>query len=172
MATTSKTHSHVYEAAEAPPVRKRLRSPAKYQPPLMPLIDVMFTLMLFFLVGTTMRQQEGIIPSSVPQVGGQVDVVSPLTVNIDIHLQPTLTGGVKYFVSNANVGFEQASLDANQAPQLLFNTLEQLRDARKLNPKETQVVLHPQGDVRWGYVAEAFNQAVRAKFEKIGFAPE
>jgi hypothetical protein len=36
---------------------------------------------------------------------------------------------------------------------------------------EAPVFISPTRDVRWAFVVEAFNQAVRARFKNIGFMP-
>jgi biopolymer transport protein ExbD len=40
----------------------------------------------------------------------------------------------------------------------------------QLGSREVPVVIFPNPDVPWGFVVEAFNQAKRARFSKIGFA--
>ena len=72
-----------------PPRRKRGRGKPKMQPPLTPMIDVTFQLLLFFLLTFQFREREGQIPGSLPNTGqgGQADQVE-LLVPIRISLRP------------------------------------------------------------------------------------
>ena len=49
-----------------------------------------------------------------------------------------------------------------------YEALRKRRD--QTGSAKTPVVIEPRGDVPWEHVVNAFNQAVRAKFKKIGFA--
>lgn len=169
-----KPKAHVFEADEPLPVRKRLRVPVKFQPPLMPLIDVMFTLMLFFLVGTTIRQQEGLIASTLPETGGSLDQsVKVPPVNVTVDVRAIGGGGARYFTSRGQSFDDFAGRgESNVAAIAVFQYLEQYRDQLKLTPENSQVVIRPTGDVAWQFIVQVYNQAVRAKFTKVGFAPQ
>ena len=54
----------------------------------------------------------------------------------------------------------------------LFAALESYRDTNRLAGDTVTVVIRPAADVPWEYVVDAYNQAVRAKFKKIGFSPQ
>ena len=133
-------------------------SPAQVRPPLMPLIDVMFTLLMFFLVAAKVRVPEGMIPANLPELG-----TAP---------GPGPTG--KIFVKIVPVGaysrdvrFQINEKDLASAPDLyLFLT----RVKKELGP-DVPIILKPDPNVRWVYVVDAFNQAVRLSFTKVGFAP-
>jgi biopolymer transport protein ExbD len=164
-----KAKTHVFEADEPLPVRKRLRSPVKFQPPLMPLIDVMFTLMLFFLVGTTFRQQEGLIASNLPR-GGNVDAPEAVpTVDVPISIRAIGGGGARYFTKTGQTFDDFAGRDSNVAANGVFLYLENAR--KGLTPENSQVVINATGNVPWQYIVQVWNQAVRAKFVKVGVAP-
>jgi biopolymer transport protein ExbD len=169
-----KPKSHVFEADEPLPVRKRLRVPVKFQPPLMPLIDVMFTLMLFFLVGTTIRQQEGLIASSLPEKGGGENAPEKVpTVDVPIDVRSIGGGGARYFTKTGQSFDDFAGRgESNVAATGIYRYLEQYREQMKLTPENSQVVIRPTGDVPWQFIVQVYNQAVRAKFTKVGFAPQ
>ena len=174
-----KQTTHVFEADEPLAVRKRLRVPVKFQPPLMPLIDVMFTLMLFFLVASTIRQNEGLIAGTLPDMGGREDKPSDIpTVDVPILIRSLGGGGARYMFPNTSnhVYFDDipgaGGSDANGPANGVFRTLEEIRDQLKLTPDSTNIVISPAQDVPWECVVDVYNQAVRAKFKKIGFAPQ
>ena len=141
---------------------RRERPGVKMQPPLIPMIDVTFLLLLYFLLTTTFRQAEGQIPGSLPR---KMDVVAGISVPLQpicIVLRPAGEGrhGVIYEMSGLNVGL--------RSPQELYERL--IARQRAIGSSEAPVLIQPRPDVRWQHVVEAFNQAVRAKFKKIGFA--
>ena len=174
-----KTTARVFEAEEPLHVRKRLRSPVKFQPPLMPLIDVMFTLMLFFLLATTLRQQEGLIASTLPDKGGMQDKGEAVpTIDIPIVVRSLGGGGARYMFPNTqdHLYFDDVpgagGADANGPANGVFRTLEAIREQLKLTPDTATIVICPDQFVSWEHVVDVYNQAVRAKFKKIGFAPQ
>ncbi|MDY6914012.1 MAG: biopolymer transporter ExbD [Planctomycetota bacterium] len=139
--------------------KKRGRPKPKMQPPLTPMIDVTFQLLLFFLLTFTFREAEGQIPSRLP-IG---DITKGHDVKIDpifVVIRPAGDQAI-YEMSGINVGIH--------GPEELYRTL--MGRQRALGSKEVPVVIKPRGDVAWQHVVEAFNQAIRAKFKNIGFAP-
>jgi biopolymer transport protein ExbD len=121
------------------------------------MIDVTFQLLIYFIVTATFRQAEGQIPGSLPADLGQVQqkvTVEPMRVV----LMPGLTDdrAVQYRIDGSQ---------PTDSPAVLYDRLQ----ARKeVTPDPTLVIAaHPR--VRWEYVVEAFNQAVRAAYEKISF---
>ena len=142
--------------------RQRAESPPKMQPPLTPMIDVTFQLLLFFILTFTFRSAEGLIPGTLPE-GEQGRQAVGVEESIYIILRPAdvHTGlGVVYEMKGRNLPLHDA--------QALYVALQARRDA--LQSTDIPVVIEPGGDVLWEHVVNAFNQAVRAKFKKIGFA--
>lgn len=161
-----------------PPRKNRQQAPPKMQPPLTPMIDVTFQLLLFFLLTCQFRQAEGQIPGTLPPQ----DQGPPSEVQKDLRIVLRRTGQaeqkdykgdtqiewglVEFIVGNASVGVVD--------PQTLY---EQLLEAQKVvgggdvakARKDVPVMIQPADDVPWGYVVQAWAQAARAKFEKIGF---
>jgi biopolymer transport protein ExbD len=144
-----------------PPRRTRQRPAAKMQPPLTPMIDVTFQLLLFFLLTCQFRQAEGPIPGTLPpqEIGTRTpqDVV-PLK-EILIELDPVAElGKVVYRVGDKRL----------IEPEALYRHLKALQ-VRYGDATQTPVMIKPRHHVPWRFVAEAWNQAVRAKFGRIGF---
>ena len=141
---------------------KRERPKPRMQPPLTPMIDVTFQLLLFFLLTFTFRQAEGQIPGSLPQTAGVAagQVVDLPT--IKIRLIPTGEFKDKCI-------FEMSGLSARiGTPKELY---ERLMARRQDGTADAPVVIRARGDVRWEHVVEAFNAAVHAEYKNIGFAP-
>ena len=141
------------------PRRKRPRPKPKMQPPLTPMIDVTFQLLIFFLIAFQIRELEGFIPASLPTPG--VQKINPsLAKPIDIAMRAEGTGatGVMYEIGNI----------VTAEPKELFEVLMGRKSAAESD--KLPVIIKPAGDVRWQFVVEAFNAAVHAKFKNISFA--
>ncbi len=148
-----------------PPRKKRERPVPKSQPPLTPMIDVTFQLLLFFMVTFTFRDAEGLIPGTLPEHGETAQaksVTDQPPIRVVVRLAPGGGGAVGAVFEFK--GESQTMLHAEQ----LFQRLQTKREVA--GSAQTPVVIEPRGDVPWEHVVNAFNQAVRAKFEKIGFA--
>ena len=151
-----------------PPRKRRQRPKAKMQPPLTPMIDVTFQLLLFFILTFTFRQAEGQIPSTLPQKSNAVSVDKEIHRPIHIRLRPVRddrTGamtGCMYEMSGVNISIRGA--------EELFQRLEGRKASLGEGATEVPIVICPREDVAWRYVIEAFNAAVHARFKNIGFA--
>jgi len=144
------------------PRKKRSLPPVKIQPPLTPMIDVTFQLLLFFLLTIVFRMEEGMIPGSLPQKGLGAPSVDPLKEPITVRLLADGEFG-------KDVIFEVDSRSMTSGKELyefFVGRIEFLGGS-----KDSPVIIAPQGTVRWQWVVEVFNQAARAEFKEIGFAP-
>jgi len=141
---------------------KRARPKPKLQPPMVPMIDVTFQLLIYFMLTTTFRQAEGQIPGSLPKEGtGGVSLRQQLKPPIHIQIRPigTFREGVVYEMIGSRGLMESG--------EELYSSLMARKERVGAG---TPVVIKARDDVRWQYVVEAFNQAVQAEFQNIGFA--
>ena len=142
--------------------KKRARAKATMQPPLTPMIDVTFQLLIFFLVSFTFRQAEGEIPGTLPEQG-EGGITSADRLDEPIRISMRSVG-----VQRTDVIYEvQGHPHVISTPQELGELL-QGRAAK--SGTEVPVIIRPSGAVQWRWVVEAFNQCVRAKFKNVGFA--
>jgi biopolymer transport protein ExbD len=139
----------------------RYRSKPKLQPPLTPMIDVTFQLLIFFLLTTTFRAEEGQIPGSLPQVGGIAAVAEVQLEPLVIQIKPfgSDRSRCRYEVTGRPLPLE--------TPSQLYQVLRARREEMGENEP---VILRPTPNVPWYFVVEAFNQAVRAEYTNIGYA--
>lgn len=141
---------------------RRVRPKAKLQPPLTPMIDVVFQLLLYFIL-TTNFQPEGLLPGTLPYgpvSGESASIAHPI--RIHLHPQGTDRADVVYEVTPGARG-----LSITSAEELYRELLKRRgNDPRNAPP----VIIKPRATVRWGYAAEAYNQALRAEFQEISFA--
>ncbi len=142
--------------------KKRAKPAPKMQPPLTPMIDVTFQLLLFFLLTMTFREAEGQILGTLPSQGGPSPTTDILKGRIDIVIYPlgTKSEGARYEIGNIAI---------DNDPKELSDQL--MAAAKSYNVKDTTVRIEPKVSVKWEFVLEAYNQAVKAKFKNVNFAP-
>ena len=150
---------------EVRPYEPKPRRPCKIAPPLMPLIDVMFTLLMFFLIAAKANVPEGLLPANLPELGGpgKADALA---------LDP-----VKINLLSAGDG-QGVLIEVDQGGGRQLNSMAELHAFLQMRQQQlgpdgakAPVLIKPGARVRWEHVVNAFNQAVRARYEKVGFAP-
>jgi biopolymer transport protein ExbD len=157
----------VIQQQEEPKHKKRERSAGgeTQQPPMTPMIDVTFQLLLFFLLTMTFRMDEGLIPGALPE--GGITSATPEEVlhePIKVFLQPYGTNGAAVVYSVE--GSAEQFLNGRQLYDALRGRLNALG-----NDTEIPVLITPDGAVRWGHIVDVFNQASRLMFENVSFSP-
>ncbi len=145
--------------------KKRVKPAPKMQPPLTPMIDVTFQLLLFFLLTMTFREAEGQILGTLP-IGGPSSSTATPVVKITIQVKPMSSSGAIYYIDIGNVKIENDGYSDKGAIALS----EQLQAmARAYDVEKSSIQIEPAVTVKWQYVLEVYNQAVRAKFKNISF---
>lgn len=137
--------------------KKRGTVKKSMQPPLTPMIDVTFQLLLYFILTSQFRAEEGGIPGSLPRDDGQAAVSEDPREPIQITIRPSSAIG-------GRVVYHIASLPPIESEKELT---EQLIKRRGTGEEPPPVLLEPYGTVTWEYVTQAFNAAVKAKFTEI-----
>jgi len=125
------------------------------------MIDVVFLLLIYFILTMTFRQAEGQIPGTLP-----APAEKPMTIEnqVQIYLEPSGTNNESVIYGLNGLPFRPRN------PNELFAALE--RRQQQLGSRKVPVLIRVKDDVRWEFVVEAFNQALRARFKNIGFAGE
>ncbi len=145
--------------------KKKYKPQKQPQPPMTPMIDVTFQLILFFVLTFEFRESEGMIPGTLPAKG--------IVVQSEIDLPPLDPIQIRVIPSanRESASYEMTGVTvAIGSPHELGQLLQQRQE--QIGSKEVPIVIFPSQDVPWGFVVEAFNQAKRAKFQKIGFAQQ
>jgi biopolymer transport protein ExbD len=127
------------------------------QPPLTALIDVFLFLIIFFLLSCQFHQSEGTIPANLPNLGGPEGGLAPDPIRVGLSRQ-----GDGVLIEVRQAGRKLESMAA------LYEHLQS--QSARYGPT-IPVLIQPRQGVRWGFVVDAFNQAVRAGFQKVGVAP-
>ena len=128
----------------------------RMQPPLTSMIDVTFLLLLFFLLTFTFREYEGQIPGALPRGGGEG---APYAIHVSVQSEGA-----------TSACYEIAGLNERiRDPLRLYEALQDIQELT--HSRQGPVVIAPDAFVPWSHVVEVFNQALRLKFESVGFAP-
>ena len=125
-----------------------------------PMIDVTFQLLLFFLLTSTFRQAEGQIPGTLPAA----EAAQSETIEKEIRIKVLPHGPYGNLPMFELTGEDAPILSAQKLHDALAARLKYVSDA-------SPVVIEPAANVRWLFVVEAYNQAVRARFKNVGFMP-
>jgi len=160
MNTPTKGQSSAPPSPETP--EAHAGRPPSVQPPLTPMIDVTFQLLIFFLLTTTFRMQEGTLPGSLPKILPPIvgKGVSE-SARLHVYVRPGAAGGVRFEI--------QGVATAMTSPADLHRHLE--GRLRAVGGQEyVNVLIHVRGDAEWRWAVEAQNQALRAGFRQVGFA--
>ncbi len=146
--------------------REKKTSHPNMQPPLTPMIDVVFQLLLFFLLGCKFVQDEGQIKANLPDVSGPPN---PSLVKEPVKIQLMATGvhdeGVLIEVSGAT---DKTLANASEVWDLLVALRNQLEGGQE--ESDIPVIITPDERVQWKFVVDTFNHAVRAKYKNVGFS--
>ena len=137
---------------------------------LAPMMDIMFNLLIFFLVATTFQMPEGVFLARLPRhvgLGGQLSV--PM-VPIRVLLQERQARTAIYLSFSISLR-EQFEGTPMADYEELYTCLADLR-TREGFDRDSPVVLAAQDQVDWQQLIEAYNSAVRAGFAKMGNNPK
>lgn len=141
--------------------------PARMALNLTAMIDVIFQLLIYFVITAVFTPGEGIITANLPKGTGTPDPLKMPEEPIRI----TVTAA-----SRAGYRIEIAGQGAPRSFEELYESLRimQYDESRNLlsgsHKPDDPVLIQPSRDVRWQHVVNAFNAAVRARYKNIQFA--
>jgi len=140
----------------------RKREKVKIQPPMTPMIDCIFQLLIFFMLMPTFQSREGYLTTNLPRDQGPNPTTQKDMERLKIEL-----------LDEGNEG-EGVSIVLNDT-QSLGDNFEGLRSALEgyraqgLQPTHP-ILISPTMAVRHKFVVRAFDAAVTARFTSIHFA--
>lgn len=144
------------------PRQKRGKEKKAIQPPLTPMIDVTFQLLIFFLLTAQFMPPEGTLPGTVPGRSKAPQRDDLLKIQIDIQPKPSVTPDAEYVINQG---------EAVGSGEALYAWLENYKADYPNNWEQTRVVINPNFQARWQFTVEAYNQALRAGYKMVAFAP-
>lgn len=127
---------------------------------LTPMIDVVFLLLIFFMVTTTFTQETG-LDINLPEASNDIAIRKNLTITLLIDAEGN------YFVSTPTT--KQEAL-VNLNPITLKKTLNQMLTANNVN--DTSLVISADGKTSHTAVIKALDIASQVGFKHIAFATE
>lgn len=117
---------------------------------LTPMIDIVFLLLIFFLVATRFAKEERELDILLPNASAAQPLTSkPREIVVNIDRQG------RYFVTGEYIDLKQLE--------------EVLEMARVNNPGRASVIIRAHRDVRWNVVAAAANSCSKAKIRDVKF---
>ena len=149
---------------ESPRTRRKLKR-GSLQLNITPMIDVIFQLLIYFIITASFTQDEGVLSAKMPpQDGSDPPDIPPQTLVIQIE-----PAGRDYVlaIEGDPVPVRNFTELADRLRQMQFNPERGLRGVFK---PDDPVRIRPEGQVRWQHVVNAFNAAVTARYTDVGFA--
>ncbi len=147
---------------------KRRKGPGqeKMELSLTSMIDVIFLLLIYFVITASFMINEGILSASLPQGPAVPQDVVDDKQPVFIELTPA-ADDTQVII---NVDGQQFSGFADLY-QYLANQLHapELGKPGGIYPVDNPMVIRPRGQVRWQHVVATFNALVRAKYEVVSF---
>lgn len=132
-----------------------------------PMIDVIFNLLIYFVVTANFALDEGILTLKLPQGSGTpAESLAPPQTPLNITLRSDAPIGVTIRLQTQDLGSSFEDL-GDRLRQLQFDP--QNNPAGVYKP-DNPVIIQPEGLVRWQHVVNAFNAAVGAKYSNVSFA--
>jgi biopolymer transport protein ExbD len=150
---------------------KKPAEPAKMQPPMTPMIDCVFNLLIFFILTPSFALSEGFLTTNLPTSSGPVPGEKQLT---EVRL--------KIELFNVGRSGEQEDDGKNEFVSIIFNETQNLGSnfaalRSALEDKRSQgvaattpILISPTMGCRHKWVVRAFDAAVAARFTNIQFA--
>ncbi len=125
-----------------------------------PMIDVVFQLLLFFLLSCHFLPEEGQMRVNLPRPG----LDGGLRPKIEVVLYPSGPGGSGVLV--------EVPLLRLTTPSMARLHQELKASAAGFERARLRIVVRPRGTVRWQHVVDVFHQAARAGFRQVCFGPD
>ena len=161
----------VEEIVHHEPHRKKEKGlePVKMAVNFTSMIDVIFQLLIYFIITATFVMGEGVLTVKVPQGPGDPKPQNtPPAQPLNILVGSAGVDGIGYRVTIEGVA-EPANF--NELSQSLIQ-LQYDPDRGYNGPykPDNPVIIKPAAEVRWQHVVNAFNAALRARYTNIKFA--
>ena len=148
--------------------KRRGRPPAKMTLNLTSMIDVIFQLLIYFVVTANFMLDEGVLTAKMPQGSGKPTQakLEPPPRPLNIELVSAGSAGVQINVAGAAriTNFTELS------QQLVALQYDPERGRRGAYKPDNPVIIKPAGQVRWQHVVNAFNAAIKARYSNVSFA--
>jgi len=144
--------------------------PAKMELMMTPMIDVVFQLLIFFMMMPSFGAKEGYLPTNLPDTQGQqpTEIKKQDTFRIDLlHVEPWEVEANK---GKVIIRLNQQELgDFAELRRLLRSARESLQSQGQEKVEKQPILISPDMTVWHKHVVAAFDSAVDAGFKNIQF---
>lgn len=128
------------------------------------MLDVCFQLLIFFVLTASFAKGEGYLPADLPAGSGSAAKEDTVPKQ-PLHIRIRSLGGTEYAISAGS------SAPANFKELYSFLHDNQDNEAGPgIYPPDNPIIIHAENDIVWGHVINAYNAAVRARYENVNFA--
>ena len=132
------------------------------------MLDVIFQLLIFFVLTASFAKNEGILPADLPAGPGKQTAEDPEPPEQPLNINLRSLGGEDVSIEVEGMASPPASFDQ------LFTQLKSVQrsDSNPTAPynPDDPVIIHPDQTIGWGHVVNAFNAAIRAEYTNVHFA--
>lgn len=131
------------------------------------MIDVVFLLLIYFVVTASFTPGEGILTAKLPQGTGTANPLKLPPQPLNIQVSPVGMSGYRIGIEGHGAARDFRDLH-DQLVQLQYD--ESRNRVLGTHRPDDPVIIKPQRRVRWQHVVNTFNAAMRARYTNISFA--
>ncbi len=124
------------------------------------MIDVIFLLLIYFVVTASFAVGEGVIVAKMPEGSGPSDALAPKKQKLIVEISSAGSDPTGYMINIQGVGRPQ------NFAELAAMLAEIQGDVRSASDP---VVIQPDPLVRWQHAVDAFNAAIKARYTDVRF---
>ena len=135
-----------------------------------PMIDVVFQLLIYFLVVTNFALGEQVFRLDLPSRGASIENADPFQLEEEpLRIRVDSIGNDGREIALGIEGPYPEPADCAELEAFLRESIS--NPAEALFRRDHPIVIVPTPDTRWEHVVGAFNAAVRSGFRSVVFAP-
>jgi len=146
--------------------KKRKSDPARMTLNFTAMIDVVFQLLIYFIVTASFTIGEGIITAKFPQGTGAAPAEEPPEKPLKVRIASYGEAGYRLVLE----GFEAPANFKTLRESLIGLQFDPAKGRGGAYKPDNPLVISPDGKVRWTHVVNAFNAAVAAGYSNVAFA--
>ena len=152
------------------PLHRKNRRRFSFAVNLTPMMDVMFNLLIFFIVTASFAIPEGSLEAKLPQSTGIADPNAAVPiVPIQIFLETTDSPDFSLIRVSHSINMENGALTLVSSFDELYALLNSMKTRPGIDEK-TPIIIAAKPAVKWDQVVGSYNACIRAKYKRVVFA--
>jgi len=150
--------------------KRRKRRHFSFTLNLTPMMDVMFNLLIFFIVTASFTTPEGLLEAKLPRSTGiATKALAVPVIPIKIFLEATGPDNSPMIRVSTSLNPDATSLMLVQSYDELFSLLKEMQTRPGITEK-TPVIIAANPSVTWNEVVMTYNTSIRARYLNVVFA--